>query len=68
MLPAKNFFEQTDVIGAYWHPYLQLRRKALEPPPEVKPETEIYRALGRRLGIDEEGLAAALPSTTSSPG
>jgi anaerobic selenocysteine-containing dehydrogenase len=33
----------------------------LEPPPEVKPETEIYRLLGRRLGLDEEALAAALP-------
>ena len=61
VLPAKNLFEQTDVIGAYWHPYLQLRRKVMEPPPEVKPETEIYRALGRRLGIAEEALAAALP-------
>ena len=61
VLPAKNFFEQTDVIGAYWHPYLQLRRKALEPPPEVKPETEIYRALGRRLGIDDVTLAGVLP-------
>jgi anaerobic selenocysteine-containing dehydrogenase len=61
VLPAKNLFEQADVIGAYWHPYLQLRRKVMEPPPEVKPETEIYRALGRRLGIAEEALAAALP-------
>ena len=33
VLPAKNLFEQTDVIGAYWHPYLQLRPKVLEPPP-----------------------------------
>lgn len=61
VLPAKNLFEQTDVIGAYWHSYLQLRKKVIEPPPEVKPETEIYRALGRRLGIGEEALAAALP-------
>jgi len=61
VLPAKNLFEQTDVIGAYWHPYLQIRDKVLEPPPEVLPETEIYRALGRRLGIPEADLAAALP-------
>lgn len=61
VLPAKNFFEQTDVIGAYWHPYLQIRPKVVAPPPGVKPETEIYRALGRRLGLDEAQLAAALP-------
>lgn len=66
VLPAKNFFEQTDVIGAYWHPYLQLRPKVLEPPPGVKPETEIYRALGRRLGIDDAALAAALPGPLDS--
>lgn len=66
VLPAKNLFEQTDVIGAYWHPYLQLRRKVLEPPPDVKPETEIYRALGRRLGIAEEALAAALPGPSDA--
>ena len=32
ILPAKTMFEQTDVIGAYWHPYLQLKQKVLEPP------------------------------------
>ncbi|MGD8277441.1 MAG: molybdopterin-dependent oxidoreductase [Gemmatimonadota bacterium] len=66
VLPAKNFFEQSDVIGAYWHPYLQFRRKAIEPPPDVLPETEIYRALGRRLGIDESSLAGALPGPSDA--
>ncbi|MCM2254221.1 MAG: molybdopterin-dependent oxidoreductase [Vicinamibacteria bacterium] len=66
VLPAKNLFEQTDVIGAYWHPYLQLRPKVLEPPPGVKPETEIYRALGHRLGLDDGELAAALPGPSEA--
>jgi anaerobic selenocysteine-containing dehydrogenase len=66
VLPAKNLFEQTDVIGAYWHPYLQIRQKVVEPPAEVKPETEIYRALGRKLGIDEAALAAALPGPSDA--
>lgn len=60
VLPAKTFFEQTDVIGAYWHPYLQLRPKLLEPPGEVKPENEIYWLLGERLGLDPEAMEAAL--------
>ena len=38
VLPAKTMFEQSDVIGAYWHPYIQLKQKVLEPPGEVKPE------------------------------
>jgi anaerobic selenocysteine-containing dehydrogenase len=52
VLPSKSLFEQTDVIGAYWHPYLQLRRKVLAPPGEVRPETEIFWQLARRLGLD----------------
>ena len=60
ILPAKSMFEQTDVIGAYWHPYIQLRQKVLEPPGEVKPETEIYYLLAERLGLaDAAGLAEA---------
>jgi anaerobic selenocysteine-containing dehydrogenase len=51
VLPAKSLFEQTDVIGAYGHPYVQIRQKVVEPPPEVKPETEIYWHLARRLGL-----------------
>jgi anaerobic selenocysteine-containing dehydrogenase len=57
ILPSKSLFEQTDVIGAYWHAYLQLRQKVVEPPGEVRPETEIYRALGQRLGMGQEDLA-----------
>ncbi|UCC74555.1 MAG: molybdopterin-dependent oxidoreductase [Gemmatimonadota bacterium] len=53
VLPAKTMFEQSDVIGAYWHSYIQLKQKVIDPPGEVKPETEIYRLLARRLGIPE---------------
>ena len=58
VLPAKTLFEQSDVIGAYWHGSLQLKQKVLEPPGEVKPETEVYRELGARLGL---ALGDALP-------
>ncbi|MBK7294604.1 MAG: molybdopterin-dependent oxidoreductase [Holophagaceae bacterium] len=61
VLPSKSLFEQTDVIGAYWHAYLQIRQKVVEPPGEVRPETEIYRALGQRLGLRPEQLAECLP-------
>ncbi len=56
VLPSKSLFEQTDVIGAYWHPYLQIRQKVVEPPGEVKPETEIYWHLAKRMGLPSEGL------------
>jgi len=64
VLPAKTMFEQTDVIGAYWHPYIQLKQKVLEPPGEVKPETEVYWHLARRLGLDPEAVADAIPAPT----
>ncbi len=52
VLPAKTMFEQSDVIGAYWHPYIQLKQKVIEPPGEVKPESEIYHLLAQHLGVD----------------
>jgi len=61
VLPGKTMFEQTDVIGAYWHPYIQIKQKVLEPPGEVKPETEIYRLLARKLGLPQAEVDARIP-------
>jgi len=61
ILPAKTMFEQSDVIGAYWHPYIQLKQKMIEPPGKVKPETEIYYLLAQRLGFSEEDLVNKIP-------
>ena len=62
VLPAKNLFEQTDVIGAYWHPYIQIKQKLVEPPGQVKPESEIYWLLACRLGFSEADLAGRIPA------
>jgi anaerobic selenocysteine-containing dehydrogenase len=56
VLPAASLFEQTDVVAGGWHPYVQIRQKVVEPPGEVKPETEIYRLLALRLGLPAEAL------------
>ncbi len=56
VLPSKSLFEQTDVIGAYWHPYLQLRPRLVDPPGQVRPETEVYWDLAGRMGLDRTGL------------
>jgi anaerobic selenocysteine-containing dehydrogenase len=61
VLPAKSMFEQTDVIGAYWHPYLQLRPQVLPCPGEVRPETEIFRELARRMNLDCSKLDEMIP-------
>ncbi len=61
VLPAKTMFEQSDVIGAYWHPYIQLKQKVIDPLGDVKPESEVYHLLARRLGFPEEDIAADIP-------
>ena len=66
VLPAKTMFEQSDVIGAYWHPYLQLKQKVIEPPAEVKPESEIYYLLAQLLGIREPELSGKIPLPTDN--
>jgi anaerobic selenocysteine-containing dehydrogenase len=66
VLPAKSFVEQSDVIGAYWHPYVQLKQKLLSPPGEVKPESEIYWHLAQRLGIPAADLAGRIPAPSDA--
>jgi anaerobic selenocysteine-containing dehydrogenase len=66
VLPAKTLFEQSDVIGAYWHSYVQLRQKVLEPPGEVKTENEIYGLLARRLGLPEADVAEQIPGPSDA--
>jgi anaerobic selenocysteine-containing dehydrogenase len=63
ILPAKSMFEQTDVIGAYWHHYLQLRPQIMDLPGEVRPETEVFRALAERLGLAGPELDSAIPGS-----
>lgn len=52
VLPSKTLFEEEDLVTAYWHPYLQWRARVLDPPGEVKPESEIWHELCRRFGFD----------------
>lgn len=61
ILPAKNLFEQSDIIGSYWNPYVQLKQKVCEPLGEVKPECEIYYELAHALGFSEEDIKANIP-------
>jgi len=69
VLPAKTLFEEEDLVTAYWHPYLQWRARVLPPPGEVRPESDIWRALCERFGYDtsyfpadrESVLRALLP-------
>ena len=52
ILPAKDMFEQSDIIGSYWSPYIQFKPKVIQSPGEVMPESEIYYHLAKRLNMD----------------
>ena len=54
ILPAKDLFEQSDVIGSYWSPYVQFKPGFLSSPGDVKPESEIYYMLAKKMGIQFE--------------
>jgi len=61
VLPAKNMFEQSDIISSYWNPYVQLKPKVVDPAGEVKPESEIYYLLAEKLGFNNEEILKCIP-------
>jgi anaerobic selenocysteine-containing dehydrogenase len=52
ILPAKDMFEQSDIIGSYWSPYIQFKPKVIQSPGSVMPESELYFHLAKRLKLD----------------
>jgi anaerobic selenocysteine-containing dehydrogenase len=64
ILPSKSMFEQSDIIGSYWNPYVQLKQKVIDPPGEVKPETSIYFELANRLGFSQQDIENNFPNPT----
>lgn len=56
VLPATTQLEHWDVHLAYGHHYVTLNRPSIAPLGEAKPNTEIFRLLGARMGLDHEAL------------
>jgi anaerobic selenocysteine-containing dehydrogenase len=52
ILPAKDIFEQPDIVGSYWSPYVQFKPAVLIPTGDVMPESDIYYNLAVRLGLN----------------
>ena len=74
VLPATTQLEHWDVHYAYGHHYATLNRPSIAPMGECKPNSEIFRLLGRRMALhdslfdddDETLIAQAL--TGAQPG
>jgi anaerobic selenocysteine-containing dehydrogenase len=56
ILPATTTLEHYDLHKAYGHLYLSLSRPAIAPLGECKPNTEVFRLLAARLGLDHPCL------------
>ena len=57
VLPATTQLEHWDVHLAYGHFYVSLNTPAIAPIGEALPNTEIFRRLGRAMGLDHPSLA-----------
>jgi anaerobic selenocysteine-containing dehydrogenase len=56
VLPATTQLEHLDVVFSWGHHYLTWNQPAIEPIGEARPNTEIFRMLAARLGLDDPRL------------
>ena len=56
VLPATTQLEHWDVHLAYGHHYVSLNRPSIAPEGKSKPNSEIFRQLAARMGLDHECL------------
>ena len=53
VLPATTQLEHLDVVFSWGHHYLTFNEPAIEPLGEAKPNTEAFRLIAARLGLDD---------------
>ncbi|WP_138495767.1 molybdopterin-containing oxidoreductase family protein [Paenibacillus pinistramenti] len=53
VLPAASTFENTDLYGSYWHPYMQLQEPVIPAQGESKSNFELFKLLAEAMGFDE---------------
>ncbi|HET9317906.1 MAG TPA: molybdopterin oxidoreductase family protein [Vicinamibacteria bacterium] len=56
VLPATTTLEHYDIHKAYGHLYLSLSKPAIDPVGESKPNTEVFRLLAARMGLEHPSL------------
>ena len=58
VLPTTTQLEHLDVVFSWGHHYMTWNEPAIEPLGEAKPNTEIFRVLATRLGLDDPAFQA----------
>ena len=56
VLPATTFFEHFDINASYFHQYLSLNEKAIEPLGEAKCNSDLFRALAAEMKLTNREL------------
>ncbi len=59
LLPATTQLEHFDLHKTYGHRYVVANNPAIAPLGQAKPNSEIFRLLARRMGLDDPALAAS---------
>jgi len=54
VLPATSQLEHFDLHASYGHHYLQANRPCIPPCGQARPNTEVFRELARRLGLERD--------------
>ncbi len=57
VLPATTTLEHYDIHKAYGHLYVSLSKPAIEPLGEAKCNTDVFRLLSQRMGLDHPSLS-----------
>jgi anaerobic selenocysteine-containing dehydrogenase len=56
VLPATSFFEQFDINSSYFHQYLSINEKAIEPLGESRCNSDVFRALANAMKLTSKEL------------
>ena len=59
VLPATTFLEHKDLVASYGHLHLQLSSAAIEPLGEACSNTEVFRRVAARMGLEDGCLRAS---------
>jgi len=57
VLPATTQLEHLDTVFSWGHHYMTINEPAIAPVGEALPNTEIFRAIARRMGLDDPCFA-----------
>ncbi len=56
VLPAASFLEHDDLVVSYFHQSISAQARAVDPPGEALPNSEIFRRLATAMGYQEPAL------------